>query len=701
MASQDGPRRQSGLLSNLAGLLIASLACISILTVAVTGGAGNGFSQISARELVIMSVLAGAFCFVAAAVAILFYAVRDARRIEQQVAAEVTELRRRLSASDAALSVQPTTVVVWDAVGTPRLVAATQPQVPHTLSAVLMFRDWLSETSAVKLTRALDQLFQNNVPFNFIVDLSGGGQTEVDGRSRPGRVVLSVREIGDDRAKLSHAVEKFRTVSADLNGHRDLLDGLAMLVWFTDASGKITWTNKAYTAAVECESREQVVSEQKRLLESRQQSEIAKRLAGEGVFKSRIHLINAGERRAYEVIAVSQHRRIAYFASDVTELETAELALQQQTEAHGRTLDGVTTAVAIFAADQRLVFSNAAYAELWQLDPDWLATGPRDGEILDRLRERAMLPVEVDYRGWKSRVMDATRDAQEAEDWWHLPDGRTIHVIIEQRPDGGVTYLYDDATERLALESRYNELIGVQRETLDHLQEGVAVFATDGRLRLFNPAFARIWRLERGSLERAPHVDELVESLGDKIPDAAPWDEIKRSVTDFSDTRHTLDGQMTGLDGAVLAYAGLPLPDGATLVTFHDITDRRRVELALIERNEALEAADRLKSSFISHVSYELRTPLTNIIGFSELLSSPRIGPLNEKQREYLADVHASSNALQTIINDILDLATIDAGTFELKTGPGGTGRGDRICDRRTGRPRGPGPHEDRRRDGT
>ena len=113
-----------------------------------------------------------------------------------------------------------------------------------------------------------------------------------------------------------------------------------------------------------------------------------------------------------------------------------------------------------------------------------------------------------------------------------------------------------------------------------------------------------------------------------------------------------------------------PLPDGATLITFVDVTDTKRYEQTLIERNEALVAADRLKSQFISHVSYELRTPLTNIIGFSELLSSPRTGELNSKQREYLNDISASSRTLLAIINDILDLATIDAGALELKLAP-------------------------------
>src|SRR5207253_5723023 len=94
--------------------------------------------------------------------------------------------------------------------------------------------------------------------------------------------------------------------------------------------------------------------------------------------------------------------------------------------------------------------------------------------------------------------------------------------------------------------------------------------------------------------------------------------------------------------------------------TFHDVTDTANVERALRERNDALEAADNLKSDFVHHVSYELRSPLTNIIGFAQLLNEPATGALTDKQREYLGYITASSAALLAIINDILDLATID-----------------------------------------
>ncbi|MBI1386162.1 MAG: PAS domain-containing protein [Rhizobiales bacterium] len=670
MASNDSSRHQSGLLSNMAGLLIASLACIAILTVAVAG-VGRGGTVHGVREIVIVSVLVGAFGFVAAAVIILFRAVRDARRFEQQAASEVGELRLKLAAAEAALTIEPETVVAWDAAGVPRLIVAALRGVPRTLNGVLVFRDWLGEDDARRLREGLDRLFQTGEPFVLNAITRSRTNVEIGARPLPGRVVLRIRapRAGEETPSALPAVGS--TDGKEVEGHRALLDSIPSLAWFVDRDGRLTWANAAYCRTVEVGTFEEAVERQTMVLDGRQRARIveAVRHAGGHVHTERLRLTDRGERRTFEVVAVPMGEELSFFATDVSVQQSAEDELSRLSAAHDRTLDRVATGVSIFGPNQRLAFFNAAYVELWRLEQDWLLSHPREGEVLDRLRERGLLPVEVeaDYRSWKSRILAAARGNEGTEDWWHLHDGRTIHVMAEQRPDGGTTYLFDDVTERLSLESRYNELIGVQRETLDNLQEGVAAFATDGRLRVYNPSFARIWQLARGELEIGPHVDGLVKRLAGLYDDHRVWDEIKRSVTDISDARQQIDGTMTRSDGVVLSYACLPLPDGATLVTFLDITDRKRVEMALIERNEALEAADRLKSAFISHVSYELRTPLTNIIGFSELLASPRVGALNDKQREYLGDIHASSNALQTIINDILDLATIDAGTFDLK----------------------------------
>jgi signal transduction histidine kinase len=339
-------------------------------------------------------------------------------------------------------------------------------------------------------------------------------------------------------------------------------------------------------------------------------------------------------------------------------------------ETRFRSFDRLATAFAVFDANQRLAHFNQAYIDLWQLDPALLATRPRDGDLLDRLRQSRRLPEKADYRDWKKSWLAAYGTNSQREDQWHLPDGRTLHVVADSAADGGVTYLYENVTERLALESRYNALIHVQRETLDTLREGVAVFAPNGRLRLYNRAFAAIWRLSPTLLGSEPHIDDVIFACRPLYDDPWEWERAKATVTAIVSERRSYEAQFDRPDGTVIACAALPLPDGGTLLTYNDISDSKRVERALIERNEALETASRVKSAFVSHVSYELRTPLTNIIGFTELLASPSTGTLGEKQREYLSDIRISGQTLLAIIDDILDLATIDAGTFELKLAP-------------------------------
>ena len=252
---------------------------------------------------------------------------------------------------------------------------------------------------------------------------------------------------------------------------------------------------------------------------------------------------------------------------------------------------------------------------------------------------------------------------------WHLPDGRTLRVVTTPNPDGGVTYLFDDVTERLDLERRFEELIRVQGETLDNLAEGVAVFASDGRVRLSNSAFARMWELRRKCWPSGRTSRPSRRCCQPLHGDDPTWQALRQVVTAI-DSREAIAGRLERRDGSVVDCTTVPLPGGATLVTFHDVTDSVNVERVLRERNEALEDADKIKIDFVHHVSYELRSPLTNIIGFVHLLGDPGVGPLQPKQRDYLDYITVSTNTLLALINNILDLATIDAGRMHLNLGP-------------------------------
>lgn len=649
-------------------LLVVSAAFIG-LALWVTDISGFDNQQLfGSWEFLAMCLSLGVLVF---AGLMSFHALRiqNAAMADQALAnKDVNQIRHELNLAQAMLKAEPQLLMLWDEKGEPNLIIHTldtDTGIPFHFSETLYFDQWLEMASAIELRAKLEELFSDGHSFTMTIRTLTGHHLEADGRSAGGTPILRLRNIAGSASEIANIYEHRRRLAQTVDAQKELLNALPLPVWFRDEVGKISWVNDAYMQAVEASELEDVKSRQIELLEMRQRKEVAEKIENGEIFSDRFHTIISGERRAFDAIAIPLNSGSAGMAMDVGAIESAEGELDNIMEAHSKTLNRVATAIATFDLKQRLTFYNQAYLELWSLDESWLDSGPSESEILDQLRAMRQLPEEADYRAWRERQLSVYQSQENDEQWWHLPDGRTIQIMREQRTDGGVTHLYDDVTERFALESRYNELIGVQRETLDNLEEGVAVFSTDGRLRLYNPAFSAIWQLDNNFLRGTPHIDEVIYQCRTIFNDAS-WDDVHSAVTSISDRRNTISAELTRPDGMIIQYSASPLPDGATLLTYKDVTAHRRMERVLLERNEALVAADKLKNTFISHVSYELRSPLTNIIGFSELLADDAIGDLNGKQKEYLGDIRTSSDSLLNIVDDILDLASIDAGGLDL-----------------------------------
>jgi signal transduction histidine kinase len=361
-------------------------------------------------------------------------------------------------------------------------------------------------------------------------------------------------------------------------------------------------------------------------------------------------------------------------AIDVTEGEEAKAALSRFRRAHDETLDHMAEAVVVFDRSKRMNFSNHAFARLFGVDDAYLAERPSHGELLDHMREKRLLPEQADFSSWKAEELahyDASPDEETPDEIWPLPDGRTLRLARQRHPLGGLMLIFEDRTDELALKAKYNTLINVQRATLDKLHEAVAVFGPDGRLQLHNNAFEYLWKFEPSALDGAPEFDAIAETCASLFADDRVWSDIKARVTDPSpQARKQVTGEMRRADEKVLTYLSRPLPDGATLIAWDDVTDSRRIEEALRERAEALEASERIKTEFVEHVSYQLRTPLTTIQGYAGMLAQGYTGELTEKQSERVNDIVMASEDLGTLIDDILDIAAIDAGQLELERGP-------------------------------
>ena len=532
---------------------------------------------------------------------------------------------------------------------------------------LLAFGSWLSAQDARLLDAAVAALRERGTGFRMNLRSLAGRYLEAQGGAVSGRALLRLRETTEERRELTELRVALDEARRDLSALGGLLDAIPQPVWHRGPDGSLTFVNAAYAAAVEAPSREAALDGEVELLDRAAREQIARQTARPGAAPLRLSAVVAGARRTLDVTETAVGSGRVGIAVDVSELESVRADLQRQMDANVRTLDQLPTAVAMFDARQRLIFHNAAYQRLWDLDSAFLDGKPLDGEILDRLRAARKLPEQADFRSWKADILAAYRAVETTDTPWYLPDGRTLRVIADPNPQGGLTYLYQDVSESMKLASRYDALMKEQAETLEALKEPVAVFAADGRLTVANRAFAATWRLDPATLAGRPHVDAVIAACRALTPDQGPWADIRQAVTGLSETRSGLACRLDMADGTVLDCSAQPLPLGATLLTFIDVTASANVERALTEKNDALERVGQLRDTFVHHVSYELRSPLTNIIGFTQLLGDETVGALNERQREYSEHIMRSSAALLVIINDILDLASIDAGSLELQ----------------------------------
>ena len=593
-------------------------------------------------SLVLMAVTAGA---VSLAIVAGLWALAEQNvsiRLRQLLRAAGARMRAAVGERDALLGVSREALIVWGREG-----AASSSYG----GGEALLDSCLKGPDATEISTALDSLSAHGAPFS------------ISGRDAAGRsLTLRGRAVGGLAAVWIEPAPEASTID-----FRGILDALPVPVWLRDKTLSLVWGNQSFirgTGAADLETARREAA----ALEKTERDLAATARAQRQAVEAKRYVVLAGQRRALAITEVPTDGGIVGTANDVTDVAAGEAKLQQHIDAHTDTLDKLATAVAIFDQDQKLHFFNRAFARLWNLPENWLDKHPKDGDVLDRLREARRLPEQRDYQVWKRERLALYQTARDypSEDLWHLPGGKTLRVVAQPHPFGGLTFLYEDVTEKLSLESSYNTLIKVQSATLDTLQEGVAVFGPDGKLKLYNAAFARIWALSPKDLAGEPHVRAIAAACSEKYGEVAVWERLIQNIVSGADMERRL-GEIERNDRTILSMGLSPLPDGATLVTFADVTDRFRIESVLRERAEALEAADRLKSDFIKHVSYELRTPLNSIMGFAELLSSEAPGALNDRQRDYVKDIVSASTTLTSLVSDILDLALIESGALRLE----------------------------------
>lgn len=491
----------------------------------------------------------------------------------------------------------------------------------------------------------------------------------------PGTIVLWIFDTTETQSQ----IEELRT---QVGRYRDALEALSgvieaapMPVWHRTPDQRLSLVNTAYVQAVDGTSAQDVIAQGTELVEAvdglSPGESAALAASGQQPTARMLPVTIDGKRRVMRVVDVPLGPvGVAGYAIDMQELEDVRAELRHLIQANRDMLDRLSAGVVQFGPDHLLQFCNQPFISIFGLRPDAVATDTHFDRVLDAMRDAGLVPETPDFPAWRKERRQWFQSPNATEEHWRLRDKVHLRVYAQPLPDGGLLLIFEDRTEHVQLSSARDTLLRVRAATLDNLFEAIAVFAADGRLSLWNNRFRQIWSVQETLLARHPRVDELMSALADRLARPQQSSLVHQLIRAATMERRQRGGRIAFADGRYFDFAAIPLPDGNALFTMVDISDSRRIEQALRDRNEALEEADRVKTAFVSNMSYELRTPLTSIVGFAEMMQAGYAGPLSAQAGEYVEAIIASTARLSRLIDNVLDLTQGAAGGLPIERKP-------------------------------
>ncbi|URW76303.1 PAS-domain containing protein [Sphingomonas donggukensis] len=483
----------------------------------------------------------------------------------------------------------------------------------------------------------------------------------------PGGVVLWFADATESEDVIARLAADRAEATAAFDALSGLIEAAPMPMWYRDDDMALAMVNSAYVAAVEARDARDAIDRALELVEgSGMGGPLANAAIARDTDQPQMMAVPAtigGARRMLRIHDVPlPGGGVAGYAVDIEDLEQARGGIKRFGEAQRAMLDRLSAGVAQFSADRSLTFCNQPFRRIFAMKDEWLRDRPEFDRVLERMREAGRVPEVRDFPTWKAERREwfvSTEGGEEEQ--WHLSGGVHLRVVAQPLPDGGLLTIFEDRTEQVQLASARDTLLRVRTATFDNLYEALGVFAADGRLQIWNQKFRLLWGFDEALLNTHPRIDALAKAAADRLENpqraGAMGDLIRSATVD----RVQRGGRFVFADGRHFEFAAVPLPDGNALFTMIDVTASRRVERALTDRNEALEAADQVKTAFVATMSYELRTPLTSIKGFAEMLHAGYAGELSESGTAYAEAILASVERLSVLVDDVLDLTQDDA----------------------------------------
>ena len=551
--------------------------------------------------------------------------------------------------------------------------------IPEFLTELVQGENGLAPDDLDTLAQAVLETQKSGAPFQLnLIPLGSRRSLALRGAladpqvSPGGAALVWVFDFSDSQNELADLRETAANAQRDFSALVGLIESAPLPMWFRQPDGQLQLVNSAYVDAVGAPNAEAVIDGQIELVEDVEgfpARQVAMQAKTEGSTIERLTTATiGGQRRSLRVTDMPLGAEgVAGYAFDIEDLEEQSRAFRAFRDAQRSMLDQLSVGVAQFDASQQLIFANDPFGRIFALDRDFLKQSPGFARLIDQARDHGRMPEARDFPAWRKALTDWFAAGSAQEDQWALAGGTHLRIVAQPMPDGGLVMIAEDRTEQLALSAVRDTLLRTRTATFDSLFEALAAFAPDGKLQIWNRRFAELWQLDEELLLKHPKAQEVVRYIAAHLTRPEEAKRLGEVVRAAALDRKQTGGKLRLKDGRIFEFAGVPLPDGNALLTLLDVTDSQKAEIALRERNKALEEADGVKTRFLANMSYEFRTPLTTINGFAELLQAGVAGELSEQGQEYVSAIITSADRLSEQIETVLDLSQSEAGLLPVE----------------------------------
>jgi signal transduction histidine kinase/ActR/RegA family two-component response regulator len=368
--------------------------------------------------------------------------------------------------------------------------------------------------------------------------------------------------------------------------------------------------------------------------------------------------------------------------NDITERRRAEAAVAAARDAAvaaeaalSAAIENLPQGIILIGPDRRLKVANGRFGALLGIPEELARPGRHVNDILAWQVEAGRLAADLaslEDLTVGGGAPPAPGRLDPVQDERRTPDGRVLEVRTVPLPDGGIVRSYTDISEHRRHEAALAEArdAAVAAEAalsaaISNVPQGIMLIDPEGRVQVLNRRAAEM-------LSLPPHLAQPGALVTDIIAwqrangefDQAP--NVVRLIAEGQPTlgRNPVNYERLRPDGTVIDVRTVPLPDGGVVRTFTDVTERRRTERVLAEARDAAEAGARARTEFLAVVSHEIRTPLNAVIGLAGLLQE---ASLPAEQSSHARLIREAGDHLLTLINGILDFASLEAGKLALE----------------------------------